>query len=183
VTQRNAALVQEAAAAAGSLKDQASQLRETVSVFNLSEDEQARRGGDGDYCEDLDFDEFVYAHKQWSKRLRRVIEGRSEPQDPAVVSCDDRCSLGQWIHGDGKRFANALAYQTLRAKHAQFHQSAGEVLTHVIHGERDQADAIFSGPFASLSKETIAQIRRLEHDCQGGHLAEAAALTATSNDQ
>ncbi|MEQ4617592.1 MAG: hypothetical protein ABN482_06045, partial [Corticimicrobacter sp.] len=39
VTQQNAALVEEAAAAAGSLESQAQQLRQAVSVFRISSQE------------------------------------------------------------------------------------------------------------------------------------------------
>ncbi|VVE54338.1 methyl-accepting chemotaxis protein [Pandoraea communis] len=48
VTQQNAALVEEATAAAGSLEDQARQLREAVAVFRLSEGDAYTSGHDGD---------------------------------------------------------------------------------------------------------------------------------------
>jgi methyl-accepting chemotaxis protein len=46
VTQQNAALVEEAAAAAGSLQDQARELVLAVGVFRLAEDVQRRDPGD-----------------------------------------------------------------------------------------------------------------------------------------
>jgi methyl-accepting chemotaxis protein len=174
VAQRNASLVEEAAAAAASLEEQAQQLRATIAVFHLSAEDVTQQFAVGQRCEDVDFDEFVYLHKQWSKRLRRVLEGRSEPQDPEVAACDDRCSLGEWIYGEGQRFERAAAYQKLREKHAAFHQCAGDILRHVIKGEADQADQTFSKRFGPLSRETIAEIRRLEQECQRGHLAKAA---------
>ncbi|EON11961.1 methyl-accepting chemotaxis protein [Pandoraea sp. SD6-2] len=48
VTQQNAALVEEATAAAGSLEDQARQLREAVAVFRLSEGDAYTSSQDGD---------------------------------------------------------------------------------------------------------------------------------------
>ncbi|VVD83312.1 methyl-accepting chemotaxis protein [Pandoraea horticolens] len=48
VTQQNAALVEEATAAAGSLEDQARQLREAVAVFRLSDGGAYTSGHDGD---------------------------------------------------------------------------------------------------------------------------------------
>jgi len=47
VTQQNAALVEEAAAAAGSMQDQARELVRAVGVFRLSED-ATRRGPEQD---------------------------------------------------------------------------------------------------------------------------------------
>jgi methyl-accepting chemotaxis protein len=171
VAQRNAALVEQAAAAAASLEEQVQRLRETIAVFNLMETQERSELELGDRCEDVDFDEFVYVHKQWSKRLRRVVEGRAEPQDPEAVSCDDRCTLGQWIYGEGQRFEAAGAYQVLRDKHAQFHRCAGDVLRHVIQGEREQALHWLAEGFAPLSEETIAQIHALAEECRGGRLA------------
>ena len=166
VTQRNAALVEEAAAAAQSLEDQATSLRRAVGVFRLDAKAAERDAHTPDAAAEIDFDDFVQAHQQWSKRLRRVVEGRSEPQNPDIVSCDDKCALGQWIHGPGSQFASIPSYPTLRTKHAEFHQCAGDVLRRVIVGERDAADRILTDRFARLSGETIEQIRRLEQQCR-----------------
>jgi len=161
-TQRNAALVEQAAAAAESLQEQAVALNRMVSIFKLDPMRLAHDGLDAAEEDTINFDDFVYAHKQWSKKLRRVIEGRSEPQDPEVVSCDDKCALGLWIYGAGRQFQSAADYETLRTRHAQFHQCAGDVLRHVIVGDRVQADLILSERLARLSDETVAQIRCLE---------------------
>jgi len=99
------------------------------------------------------------------------VEGRSEPQDPEVVSCDDRCTLGEWIYGDGQRFEQTSSYQALRDKHAQFHRCAGDILRHTVQGEPDQAEQRLAERFGPLSEETIVQIRELAEECQGGRLA------------
>ncbi len=59
--------------------------------------------------------------------------------------------------------------RALRAKHAQFHQCAGEVLRDVIVGERERAGRTLSERFGPLSQETIAQIRQLEQHCRHDH--------------
>ncbi|WP_200333771.1 methyl-accepting chemotaxis protein [Thiocystis violacea] len=179
-TQRNAALVEEAAAAAESLEEQARALSTTVSVFKIDHRHQGARAQGRCGNEETDFDEFVYVHKQWSKKLRRVVEGRGEPQDPDSVACDDRCSLGAWIYGAGKQLQSVPAYETLREKHAQFHQCAGSVLRHVIVGERKQANEILSTRFGPLSEETIGQIHRLEQHCTSGAPEPDVALRLVS---
>jgi methyl-accepting chemotaxis protein len=160
MTQRNAALVEQASAAAESLEDQARGLSQTVAVFKMDRGSGHPSAGTVDAT---DFDSIVDAHQQWSKKLRRAIEGRSEPQDPAIVSRDDKCVLGAWIYGAGNQL---LADSALRAKHAQFHQCAGDVLRHVVAGERDQAQRLLTERFAPLSTETVAQIRQLEQRFQ-----------------
>ena len=51
VTQQNAALVEEAAAAAQSMRDQADRLAQVVSVFRLSADQHAAGGADAAHAE------------------------------------------------------------------------------------------------------------------------------------
>lgn len=44
----------------------------------------------------LDFKTAIDAHMKWKVRLEAVIDGRSEETlEVAVVSCDNRCTLGQ----------------------------------------------------------------------------------------
>jgi methyl-accepting chemotaxis protein len=166
-TQRNATMAEEAASAAESLKVQAKILSQTVSVFKL-DPTRSDQAASPSQADDVDFDALVYAHRQWSKKLRRVIEGRCEPLDPEIVSRDDACALGQWMYGTGRRFQEMPVYEVLRAKHAHFHHCAGDVLRHVIMGERDQASHILSEQFGELSSETIAQIRQLEAHYHSG---------------
>ena len=46
----------------------------------------------------LDFKTAIDAHMKWKVRLEAVIDGRSEETlEVAVVSCDNRCTLGQWL--------------------------------------------------------------------------------------
>ncbi len=162
MTQRNAALVEQAAAAAESLEDQARAMSQTVAVFKMDRVGDQQRASATSAIDDVDFDGIVDAHQQWSKKLRRAVEGRGEPQDPAIVSRDDKCALGAWIHGAGRELLPDSTFASLRAKHAQFHECAGEVLRHVIAGERDQADRLLSERFAPLSEETVKTIRQIE---------------------
>ncbi len=163
MTQRNAALVEQAAAAAESLEDQARGLSQTVAVFSMDNDSNHLT----DSADTVDFDAIVDAHQQWSKKLRRAIEGRSDPQNPAVVSRDDQCALGAWIYGAGSTLLAQSAHAGLRTKHAQFHQCAGDVLRHVIAGERGKAERLLAERFTPLSRDTVAQIRQLEQGLQG----------------
>ena len=166
MTQRNAALVEQATAAAESLEDQARGLSQTVAVFKVDRASDRLRARMTSAADEVDFDGIVDAHKQWSKKLRRAVEGRSAPQDPAVVSRDDQCALGAWIYGAGRTLLTDSTHATLRTKHAQFHQCAGDVLGHVVAGERDQAECLLAERFQLLSNETVAQIRQLEQNLQ-----------------
>ncbi len=174
MTQRNAALVEQAAAAAESLEDQSRELSQTVAVFRMTRGNGRLSASATTAADDVDFDGIVDAHQQWSKKLRRAVEGRSEPQDPAIVSRDDQCALGAWIYGPGSKLLADFPQTTLRAKHAQFHQCAGDVLRHVVAGHREQAEQLLAERFRSLSNETVAQIRQLEKNVRETSTEESA---------
>lgn len=81
-------------------------------------------------AEDLDFEKWVEAHRAWRRRLTDHINGTSEEVfDEETVCRDDRCALGQWIHGHGTAYYGDLeVFRTLRHHHADFHQCAGKVI-------------------------------------------------------
>ena len=111
----------------------------------------------------MNFDEAITAHSQWRIRLQSVIAGTSkEDLDPAVVCRDDKCALGQWIYGEAKIYVNLLEYDTLKISHAEFHQSAAQVLRLSAAGKLAEATAIMKeGAFHQASLRTITAIRKL----------------------
>ena len=111
----------------------------------------------------MDFSEAITAHSQWRIRLQAAISGTSrENLDPKVVGVDDRCVLGQWIHGEAKQFSAVPEYAALVKEHRAFHQCAAQVLTQVATGKLEEAKAsVASGEFYQASLRTINAIRHL----------------------
>jgi methyl-accepting chemotaxis protein len=152
VTQQNAALVEQAAASAESMEEQADKLMQSVvGTFRLQQ-------ASGALQSEFDFDKAGQAHVDWKHRLRAFIEGRGEALDAAVVSCDDRCALGQWIYGPGKRFDPYREHESLRAAHAQFHQCAGQVARLAQANRKEDARALLEAEFEERSKQTILEL-------------------------
>ncbi len=83
----------------------------------------ANRSTEGLQEEDLDFQKWIAAHRDWRRRLQAYIDGLSTEQlDEKAISCDDRCDLGKWIHGNGRRFyGSENNFRQLQADHAHFH--------------------------------------------------------------
>jgi len=154
VTQQNAALVEEAAAAAESMEEQAGNLAAAVAVFRL-------QSGSSALGDEFDFAKAVQAHLDWKRKLHDAIDGKGEKLDAAVVSLDDRCALGQWIYGPGRRFAKYTEHASLRAAHAGFHECAGAIAEMAQHGKHDEAQRTLDGDFKEASKKTISQITAL----------------------
>jgi hypothetical protein len=112
----------------------------------------------------MNFDEAITAHSQWKIRLQAVISGTSrETLDPAVVAVDNKCALGQWIHGEAKQYSGAPEYAKLLEEHAHFHKSAADTLRMALAGQLDKAKATLDtgGPFIDASIRTINAIRHL----------------------
>jgi len=164
VTQQNAALVEEAAAAAESLEEQARGLVQAVGMFKLATRastqarllEQASIGG-------MDFAAAIDAHQQWRRRLLSyVVDSSSEQLDPEVVSCDDRCALGQWIYGSCRpAMGNDSRCENLRVSHAHFHQCAGQIIREKLAGHKIEALNLIKGDFTRHSEETVRHIKEI----------------------
>ncbi len=111
----------------------------------------------------MNFDEAITAHSQWKIRLQGVVAGTSqEVLDPALIGLDDRCPLGQWIHGEAKAHGALKEYEELVSEHAAFHKAAAEVLRMVQEGKTAKAaTSIDHGLFHEASIRTINAIRHL----------------------
>ncbi|WP_374494232.1 methyl-accepting chemotaxis protein [Zoogloea sp.] len=176
VTQQNAALVEEAAAAAESLEEQAGNLVRAVSTFRLVPAAAAENAAA------LDFDGAIRAHMGWKQKLRNFLAGEGEALDPAVVSRDDKCVLGCWIHGAGQRYASAPGYAQLKNKHLEFHRCAGAVIRAKQSGDGSGAERLLHNDFAVLSEETIQEIRKLKQ-AYGNGLSEVPLNQSTPSER
>ena len=157
VTQQNAALVEEAAAAAESLQEQSLSLVRSVAHFRLKGNAAQERPPTA-----FDFDGVIQAHMGWKQKLRDFISGTGENLDPAVVSRDDKCVLGCWIHGEGQRYAKESGFGRLTKSHADFHRCAGDVVRAQLAGDEAGAKRLLLNDFSVLSDETIQEIRRMK---------------------
>jgi methyl-accepting chemotaxis protein len=166
--------VEEAAAAAESLEEQAQALVRAVGVFRLAGDADGGRA----LPSSLDFDGVTQAHMNWKHKLRSFLAGEGEPLDPDVVSRDDKCVLGCWIHGEGQRYASDLHYSRLREKHADFHLCAGEVIRAKQSGDEAGARRLLLNEFSVLSDETIQEIRSMKRSFGNESAPARAAMPA-----
>ena len=89
------------------------------------------------------------AHAEWMAGLREFIYGNGH-MEPEHVSRDDKCEIGAWLYGDGKRYRHLREYEDAREVHAELHRHAGDVVILVRAGHRTEAGAnIAPGPVGS----------------------------------
>jgi len=75
----------------------------------------------------MDFELARQAHNEWKIKLRTAI-AKQEHLDAASISSDNRCQLGEWLHGEAKvKYGKLASYADCVSKHAAFHQEAGKV--------------------------------------------------------
>lgn len=126
-----------------------------MGIFNWFRSGNADDGGDGGQRTDdasagdkpgatvagLNFMTAIDAHMKWKTRLESQIHGDSQEDLQAeIVSRDDACQLGQWIHGiGGERFGGLDIFKDMKAQHAHFHACAGRVLTATRNGRAEDA--------------------------------------------
>ena len=171
MTQQNAALVEETAAAAGMLKDRAHELAGEVGRFRLPEGfriETSAGGAAAGVGQDFDFDAAIAAHREWKVKLRSAMAEHGR-LDADTLCRDDQCPLGRWLHGPGgSRWGSQPSFRALVDKHGEFHTTAGEVARRINMGQMDQAERLIgSGSrFAQLSSEVstlLTQAKRQYH--------------------
>ncbi len=114
--------------------------------------------------EDLDFQKWVSAHRDWRRRLTLFIQGASqEALDEHVICHDDRCDLGRWIHSNGKRFyGDQHVFHQLVEDHAAFHVAAGEVVRQYKAQGEKEARRTLNGAFDLYSMHVVSGLEKLE---------------------
>jgi methyl-accepting chemotaxis protein len=179
VTQQNAALVEEAAAAAHSLEDQSGNLTQGVGVFKLGDVPAASAPRIASFptersavglgrptlpakSDGVDFDAIIQGHMAWKQRLRDFINGKGEKLNRAQVGNENLCALGKWLSNGGRQYAGDQEYEVLKSKHAAFHQYAAEVVRTVEAGDKMSAHAMLVDEFAHLSEETVGEILKMK---------------------
>jgi methyl-accepting chemotaxis protein len=165
-TQSNTALVEQTAAACSDLRDRASALAATVTVFKLPDAPARSHALEHHSDVGFDFDKAVDAHRAWKVTLSTALAEHTQ-LDAATIRCDDRCALGQWLHGEGSaRFASRPHFVRLLQQHAEFHEAAAEVAAAVNQQASARAETLLgSGSrFATASTQTVSAIVQLQRE-------------------
>ena len=194
VTQQNAALVEQAAAAAESLEDQARHLSATLNNFKIDDVPQTKSiapavktyqpsaapvkitvtkkvlAPEPEEIEpvDIDLDGALKKHADWKVKLRTAISNR-ETLDAETISKDNCCDFGKWLHSEDTHphIAHLQSYHDCVERHADFHQVAGTI-AHIINAKKyEDADRMLNdsnGDFIKNSGAVGAAIMRLKRD-------------------
>jgi methyl-accepting chemotaxis protein len=181
-TQQNAALVEQMAAAASSLKAQANDLVQAVAVFKL-DDAAPRMAGQRapapaavnpstphGHVQGINLDNAIKAHADWRTKLRAAGQ-KHEQVDAQTIGRDDCCELGKWLSGNGHSQCGSVpSFVALITAHKSFHQAAGKVAHFINSGHGDEVEKMLgSGSvFSTASSDVTRLIVQLRKECEGG---------------
>lgn len=89
----------------------------------------------------LDMKTAIDAHIAWKGRLEAQIRGDAvESLEIGVVASDGNCTLGKWLHEDGKaQFGRTKEFNQLVLVHEDFHLCAGAILSDARSGKHEDA--------------------------------------------
>lgn len=119
----------------------------------------------------LYIDEAIKSHIEWRENWFAALrERRADEYEFTKVTADNLCKVGQWIYSLGKKYEGMPEYETLKQKHAEFHNCAGEAIKLHKAGSFIDAMTTAKGPLQDLSLEVgINFINLLEAAQQKGN--------------
>lgn len=110
----------------------------------------------------------IGAHGMWKMRLRTAIAAGVGDISSADAGCDDKCAFGKWIHGPSIDTATraGMPYQVIRRLHAEFHQTAGQILARVERGDRKGATDLFDSEYTARSEKLVRGLTKWKSELQ-----------------
>jgi len=114
----------------------------------------------------MNLDEAIERHTAWKVVFRMAIEQRKDV-DAATIGRDDCCTLGKWLHGDGRvQYGERPLFSKLVGSHANFHRNAGAVADAINAKRYDEAEKLLGvwSEYSDASLDVIDTIEALKQD-------------------
>jgi methyl-accepting chemotaxis protein len=183
ITQQNAALAEQTSAASVSMSEQATEMKNLLGFFMLSEDANTQTtavqsggdrraaarpwGGGAKRVNTVDFASARSKHLAWKSRLRNFLDGKEALTQSQAVSHRD-CDLGKWLYSEGmEKYGHIGEMQKLEQQHKEMHGLIGDIIRQQEAGNTDQAEASYS-QVTSLSAQVVDHLSSIEKQVKSG---------------
>lgn len=104
----------------------------------------------------LSFEDAVHLHSEWKRKLHEYARNPDDSLNVAEVAANDRCKLGKWIRGEGRKYSDYPEFARLAAEHTRLHTSAAEIVRRANCGEDVSGDfALGVGSEFSLASSAV----------------------------
>jgi len=108
----------------------------------------------------MDFDQAIAAHSAWKGKLSKYLQNPDRSLQPTEIAVDDRCDLGKWIAGEGKKFAKLPEYAAVKSDHTRFHKVAASIVQRANAGEK-VAEEVALGAKSEFAVASSAVVRSI----------------------
>ena len=78
----------------------------------------------------------------------------------ADVAADDKCKLGEWIAGKGRKYSALPEFTTLSTQHTRFHKAAAGIVDKAERGQ-DVSGELVPGSNSEFSKASTRVVRAI----------------------
>lgn len=162
MTQQNAALVEQLSATAGNMSDQAHNQEQFVSRFKIS-DSATVHSQHGIGMANFDFEDAKQKHRSWNVKLENLFSGLETDINHDAARRNDKCALGKWLLGDGKKYENLPEMQQLIEVHTEMHHEVGKSLDALDLGDKETAN-LHKNKVQQISHQIIALLDVIENE-------------------
>jgi methyl-accepting chemotaxis protein len=112
----------------------------------------------------MNFDEAISAHSQWKNKLASYIAKPDHSLNAVEVAADNKCPLGQWLYGEGKKHSSMPEFSKLVSEHAHFHRAASNVIKKADSGANVTQEVALgsNSEFASASSAVVQALMSMK---------------------
>jgi methyl-accepting chemotaxis protein len=83
----------------------------------------------------MSFDEAVNCHSEWKRKLCAYVLNPDGSMNIDEVGSNNKCKLGRWIRGDGRKYSGFPEFTKLIAEHTRFHKAAADLVNRANRGQ------------------------------------------------
>jgi methyl-accepting chemotaxis protein len=112
----------------------------------------------------MNFDDAISAHSQWKQKLATYIAKPDRSLNAVEVASDNKCALGQWLYGEGKKHSSLPEFSKLVSEHAHFHRAASNIIKKADSGANVTQEIALgsSSEFATASSAVVQAIMSMK---------------------
>jgi hypothetical protein len=112
----------------------------------------------------LAIDDVLAEHQRLKRQLLKCAQGEGHAGLRADTLCfDDRCQLGQWLHGPAKaQLGHHQGFAHLIEQHRMFHIAASNVVALADAGKLPQAQHIAQVQLESFSRGVMQRLQAMQ---------------------
>jgi methyl-accepting chemotaxis protein len=83
----------------------------------------------------MSFDDAVNCHSEWKRKLYAYVSHPDGSMKVDDVASNNKCKMGRWLLGDGRKYAGFPEFAKLIVEHTRFHMEAANIVRRADQGQ------------------------------------------------